>query len=195
MYHNLKIAVSVVLISLFSLSSFSQKVVLKAFIINKPPITGDTIYYSNNNHLSWKDFTGKPDLKSFAGAVTASGFAYNANISGDADLINIKVYIYTFFVKSHSWRKPSVTEDYYLQHEQHHFDISRLGAQEFSARLSKSKFNADNYQAQLDSIFNKTFNDYVALQERYDRETNHSIQKQMQLAWNQTIEKEVKELE
>ena len=59
--------------------SYSQKVVVHAFMIDKPnSVKGDTIYYKKNISLSWENFKGVAMLNSFAGAVTASGFAYNA---------------------------------------------------------------------------------------------------------------------
>lgn len=174
---------------------FSQKVVVNAFMIDKPNSpNADTIYYKKNIALSWDNFKGPAVLNSFAGAVTASGFAYNAGISGDMNLITINVYIYTFFIKSESWRKPFIDDQYHLVHEQHHFDISRLGAQEFYNSLLHNNFSASNYKQRLKDIFNKTYSDNLALQDQYDKETEHSIKNAEQLKWNENISNAVSKL-
>ena len=110
------------------------------------------------------------------------------------NLITINVYIYTFFIKSESWRKPFIDDQYHLVHEQHHFDISRLGAQEFYNSLLHNNFSASNYKQRLKDIFNKTYSDNLALQDQYDKETEHSIKNAEQLKWNENISNAVSKL-
>lgn len=180
----------------FSCVCFSQKVLVNVFMENrvaKP--TSDTIYHDVNKKLTWKDFKGEPDTKHFGGAVTASGYAFDADIKMEGKIIYLNIGVYVFFNKSQSWRKPGITSDYHLLHEQVHFDITRLGAENFIEELVKSKFTKENYNQVLDSVFDRSYRENIALQEQYDRETQHSINRGVQLQWNDKIAAEIKKLQ
>lgn len=157
--------------------------------------TSDTIYHDVNKKLTWKDFKGEPDTKHFGGAVTASGYAFDADIKMEGKIIYLNIGVYVFFNKSQSWRKPGITSDYHLLHEQVHFDITRLGAENFIEELVKSKFTKENYNQVLDSVFDRSYRENIALQEQYDRETQHSINRGVQLQWNDKIAAEIKKLQ
>lgn len=157
--------------------------------------TSDTIFHDVNKKLTWKDFQGVPDTKHFGGAVTASGYAFDADIKIEGKIIYLNVGVYVFFKKSESWRKPNITSDYHLLHEQVHFDITRLGAESFIKQLVNSKFTKDNYSQVLDAVFDKSYNENLTLQEQYDRETQHSINRQVQLQWNDRIAAEMKKIQ
>lgn len=160
--------------------------------IAKP--TSDTIYHDVNSRLTWKDFKGVPDTKHFGGAVTASGYAFDADIKIEGKVVYLNIGVYVFFTKSHSWKKPSINSDYHLLHEQLHFDITRLGAENFIKQLVNSKFTKDNYNQLLEQVFDRSYNENIALQNQYDRETQHSINRQIQLKWNAKIADEMRKL-
>lgn len=166
----------------------AQKVIVHAFAENrKASIKSDTIYYDFNRNLQWGDFKGKPNENNFAGAVTASGFAFDSQVKFDGRNIYLNIGVYTFFTKSDSWRKPHINSEYHLLHEQHHFDITRLGAEKFIAEIQKAKFTKGNYVTLLTSIFDNVYKENSELQHLYDQETNHSINVQKQLEWNSKI--------
>jgi hypothetical protein len=175
---------------------FSQKTVtVSAYIIDKvSSAESDTIYYSPLRRLAWGDFSGAPEKDHFGDAVTSSGFAYGAGITMKDGHLEINVGVYTFFNKSKSWRRSFISSDYHLQHEQHHFDITRFGAERFCEEIRKAKFTATNYKEVLNDVFDKIYNENLALQDQYDNETEHSINKDKQLAWNDKISGEVKKL-
>ncbi len=173
---------------------FSQKVTLSVsfadpFKYNNP----DTILYSKSKPVTWADFQGKPDMTSNAGAVTASGYAYKASMAIDKYELNININVYTYFVRSLSWKKDFINDDYHLQHEQHHFDITMLGAKKFADKLLNARFTMSNYKYLIGKIFDECYEENVALQQQYDRETEHSIIKTEQYAWNNKIQKEILE--
>jgi len=174
---------------------FSQKVIVHAFMENKKIKPGnDTIYYEFNRSLTWQDFKGTPDNNHFGGAVTASGFAFDSQMNFDGKNIYLDVGVYTFFSKGDSWKKPQINSAYHLLHEQHHFDITRLGTQKLISEIAKAHFTKDNYNALLNSIFNKAYNENESIQRLYDRETNHSINVNKQLEWNDKIAAEIQKL-
>ena len=177
-------------------TGYSQKVLVTVFMQNRvAPLTSDTIYHDVKKRLTWNDFKGVPDTKHFGGAVTASGYAFDADIKIEGKTVYLNVGVYVFFTKSLSWKKPSINSDYHLLHEQVHFDITRLGAENFIRELLSAQFTKDNYNKILDSVFDKSYSENVALQEQYDKETNHSINRQVQLKWNDKIAAEMKKLQ
>ena len=127
----------------------------------------DTIYHEVSKRLAWKDFKGIPDTKHFGGAVTASGYAFDADIKMDGKVIYLNVGVYVFFNRSLSWKKPSINSDYHLLHEQLHFDITRLGAENFIKQLVNSKFTKDNFSQVMDQVFDKSYNENMVMQDQY----------------------------
>ena len=79
-------------------------------------------------------------------------------------------------------------------HEQHHFDITRLGSQKLIAELAKAHFTKENYNTLLTSIFDKVYKENQSIQLQYDRETNHSLDVDKQLEWNDKIAAEIQKL-
>ena len=174
---------------------FSQNVIVNAFLENSQTKPGnDTIYYDFNRKLTWQDFKGTPDNNHFGGAVTASGFAFDSQMNFDGKNMYLNIGVYTFFSKSDSWKKPQINSDYHLLHEQHHFDITRLGTQRLISAIAKAHFTKDNYNALLSSIFNKAYNENESIQMQYDKETNHSLNVNKQLEWNDKVAAEIQKL-
>lgn len=178
-----------------SFSSYSQKLSVNVVMLNKVAgANSDTIYYNVNRKLTWNDFKGAPVMNHFGGAVTASGFAFNADMKMIDSKVNLNIYVYTFFDKQASWKKPTVNSAYHLLHEQHHFDITRLSAAKLCEDYKNANFTMANYQQLLSSIFDKVFKENSDLQNQYDKETNHSINTAVQEDWNNKIDLAVKTL-
>jgi hypothetical protein len=184
------------LLFLFSSPVFSQKITLNVFIenkINHPE--SDTIYYDFKRKLTWQDFQGKVPPAAKWGAMTASGFSFNSQMEDDGDKhIVISVGVYTFFTKNDSWKKPDINGAYHLEHEQHHFDITRLFAQKFANEIRNTHFTKSNYRKLLYSIFDKVYGESVAYQHQYDNETKNSMDVQKQTEWNEKISAEISKL-
>lgn len=168
--------------------SYGQKAEVNVYFLNKQnKASNDTIFYDLNRKLTWADFQGKPDPDHFGGAVTASGFAFHSNMEYGTSGIVVNVYVYTYFNKRDSWKKPNINSDYHLLHEQTHFDITYLHAHQFAEDLKKAKFTVKNFRSLPGEIFNKIYDQNTAMQQQYDRETKHSILKEEQEVWNNKI--------
>ncbi len=189
-----KISLLILIIGV-SLTSHSQKMKVNVILLDKiAEASSDTIYYNVNRKLTWNDFKGKPVMNHFGGAVTASGFAFNADMNMRGTEVNLNIYVFTFFDKKASWKKANINSEYHLVHEQHHFDITRLSAAKLCEEYKKANFTLNNYQELLSSVFDKVFKENSALQNQYDNETHHSINKITQLYWNSKIDAIVKTL-
>ena len=84
--------------------------------------------------------------------------------------------------------------DYHLRHEQLHFDITRIAAQNFRTMLLMSTFTKENYSQLLRHVWQKAQESWHVMQTTYDEETNHSIRKRDQRRWNSFVEEEIKKL-
>lgn len=175
--------------------TFAQKITVHVFTENYKSLPGsDTIYYDFNNPLHWAEFQGKVPTAVPWGAMTASGFSFNSSMRREGNTIDISVGIYTFFTKHDSWKKPEANSPYQLEHEQHHFDITRLGSAKLEHEIRKAHFTASNYKTLLNSLFDKVYVEEMAWQKKYDFETHNSLDTAKQLAWNKKISQEISNL-
>lgn len=181
---------------MFSIQIFAQKVTVNVFMQNKSnDPKSDTVYYDFNRKLNWHDFQGNVPPAAPWGAMTASGFSFNSSMNQDENHIDISVGVYTFFTKHDSWKKPNVNSAYHLEHEQHHFDITRLYAQKLVEEITKAHFTITNYRKLLHSIFDKVYQESILFQHRYDKETQNSMDVEKQKEWNKKISGEIKKLQ
>ncbi len=147
----------------------------------------DVIYYSPKLPLVWSDFQGVPQPLKDAAALTASGFGYSASVSsGDAGTV-IDVQVYCYFAKPASWVKKGYENDYILKHEQNHFDISFIAANSFVQKLKEQKFTLQNFNAIVGKIYKESNLLMTVMQEQYDSETRHGLNKEMQAFWQTKI--------
>lgn len=148
----------------------------------------DTIYYNPSYKLDWSDFRGRPDHQSIAAAITASGFGYNMSFQSRGNKAQLEIVVGCFFNKSKSWVKPGLASDYALNHEQHHFDLTYIGACLFVQKLKAAKFTMSNYQSLLEELHEQSYSELQEMQNAYDGETRNGRSEKVQQQWNQRID-------
>lgn len=173
-------------------ASFSQATVSVKWSSYKPPVTGDTIYYTPSQKLTWKDFKGKPEQGSDAVAITSSGFGYNAGARYKNGKADISVTIYCYFSKQNSWVVKGKETDYALNHEQHHFDVTWIVANSFFQKLKAAKFTWQNYNQLLDKLYTESMMELEKMQNQYDGETRNGRVNSEQTKWNTKISDKLK---
>lgn len=141
-----------------------------------------------NRRLTWADYKAKPDQDSDAAASTASVLAVSYGISSAGFTYKIECR----FSKTRSWGLHKT--DYILSHEQGHFDIAEIYARKLHQRMSAYRFNKNNYQKELNRIYNEVADEKAAFQQQYDRETRHSIDEIKQAEWLKKISRMLEEL-
>jgi len=154
----------------------------------------ETITWYKNLKLEWSDFKGEPKPVGNAVATTASGvsFGFSATKSSSG-LEDYSFQITSHFYPDKSWKVSEALSDVVLNHERLHFDITELYARKFRQRITNFKFtNAINNEMQ--SIHNAIIKELGELQNKYDAETNHSLNIEQQLAWQKFIEEELNKL-
>lgn len=152
---------------------------------------------AGNRPLVWSDFTGKTDPSSLYYANTFWNINYgysSVNFKGDDAAIN-DLAVNLQFVNDKSWKKEDKISDALLKHEQGHFDIAILCQLEIISLIKHASLHKDDYKSQIKNIFKESLQKYTALEDKYDAETAHSMNKDKQEEWNKFILSETERLQ
>ncbi len=150
----------------------------------------------NDRTLVWIDFHGKPGKgeEQYA-AATAPAIYFTADNPEEHPNNRLT---YNFKVKcafqSASWVREAVADEkgfseYALNHEQEHYDIALTFTYILQAALSGRDYSMNNYQAEIDSLYEAVYKKYDKTQDDYDGETKHGLVKEIQSLWDMRIKK------
>ena len=173
---------------LLNTPAYTQVTTTVRWQLNKTPETGDTIYYLPSRKLNWNDFRGRPDARSIAAAITTSGFGYSLAMRSMNGISTVNISVFCFYNKTRSWVKPGMQSEYALQHEQHHFDITYIGACLFIKKLRAAGFTLQNYAKLIENINAECNGAMEKVQNEYDGQTRNGQLKNIQAIWNKKIE-------
>jgi len=149
----------------------------------------DYIEWDAERPLTWADFKGIPAKDSPNAALTSSGILADFSFGSKGLSFKIKCR----FNKNRSWVK--IKTDVILKHEQGHFDITEIFARKFNKALLEYSYNDKTVQNDLQKIYQDILNEHQQWQILYDKETNHSINLEMQRNWEVKIFETLKSLE
>ncbi len=142
------------------------------------------VLWQENKPLTVQHFKAPADNK--------SKFLSNTNTSMNIRIVKqrgVTADVSTYFDPAKSWIKPNANEAI-LKHEQLHFDITEIYARELRKRI-KTLQKTVNDTEQLNADIKYAFKFYAVLMEkeqnRYDKETNHSIITDMQKKWADSV--------
>jgi hypothetical protein len=103
-------------------------------------------------------------------------------------------YIEAIMLKSKSYMKEETP--YILNHEQLHFDICELYARKLRQRIAEKDFTkVKDIVSVVSQFYEKTTSEYQKRETAYDNDTQHGINAAKQKVWNETIARELAELE
>lgn len=156
-------------------NTYSQTVIINGEKTNRP--------------LRWEDFTGTPDNSTDLFAYTYWYVSYKwgpFNFKGDTVKWKVEV---TLELEKRSWHKPAKVSDLLLAHEQGHFNIGLLFARTFLQRVNNTVFFRQNYEARIAEIFNEELEKFRLLEMKYDKETDHFINRTEQQKWDAYFKK------
>jgi hypothetical protein len=168
------------------------KIIITAFVFL--PLScfaqnGEFIEWSAVKRLTWDDYLAKPSSLSDAAAITSTALGVEYHLRN-----NTLTYTITCrFSKANSWGRHKT--DYILQHEQGHFDITELFARKLAKELKVYKFNLHKYQDDVSKIYKKLMDEKEKYQNKYDKETDFSRNKEQQAEWLQKIRDELDDLD
>lgn len=151
----------------------------------------ETIEWTPESKLTWKDFKGKIPRNVRAAATTASGINYQFSTRFEGDEMIVDYTVLTYFYPTKSWYKPKICNDLTLVHEQLHFDISELFARKMRKQMHSTVFT-NNVKAEVKKIYRKILNELSDYQNLYDNQTNFSRDREQQLLWIKKIREALK---
>lgn len=131
---------------------------------------------------SWDSFHGVP--KPFS--------RYDASISStihlDYNSATRQYYAYAAQNNNYSWAKSGVKDSahhYLLNHEQYHFNITEVHARLMNEFIQANPgLSEDDYRTRL----HRLLLNLEGMQDAYDQETNHSVNRSIQRRWEYRID-------
>ncbi|KAL4430453.1 hypothetical protein ABPG74_013303 [Tetrahymena malaccensis] len=135
--------------------------------------------------LTWLDFSGTPnyDLKWSAHAFWGINYTYTVQQKAAKNkkvsyIIKPEVNVW---LKKKSWAKKQ--NPHLLNHEQGHYILGCFCGLEFKKQMMSYNFT-DNYRFEIPRLFDKILKDHIALEKKYDKETNHRLNREKQTEWD-----------
>lgn len=148
----------------------------------------DTVYYQKARSLSFNDFQAKPPQNTRFQAAIFPSFGYDMQRELKGGLIQVQIVLKVYMIRSASWAFPMIKSTYSLNHEQRHFDLVKIISERFKAKLLSERLNPDNYEGIINFEYLESYREMNRLQQKYDQETNHGINKAKQDEWNRWID-------
>ncbi len=166
-----------------------------AFLLIAANVSDREIRWSNRP-LTWDDFKPVSRNASSFKAQTYSGIRYSLEDRNGKVYIDVEAY----FDPEESWVVKGSNTNYLLNHEQLHFDITELHARKLRQELmdvqgmSVSEFKANKIWRKANEAHDRLYNEMVAMQNRYDEETDHSLKRREQEIWENKVMYELDQL-
>lgn len=156
--------------------------------------SSEKIPWTEDVKLTWDDFKGRPDMRSPFVAMTSSGIVFSYQVASENGNLSLTTHVEAQFNPEMSWHKPDKVNDHVLQHEQGHFNITEIHARKLRKAFAEYKVTR-NYERELSAIFTRINRERQVMQDRYDKESNHSQNKEKEAEWQVFIHNELKKLQ
>ena len=147
----------------------------------------ELISWNASKKLTWNDYKASPNPSSDAAASTTTYLTISYNISST----DFNYKIESRFSRTRSWGLHKTP--YILSHEQGHFDIAEIFARKLHKKMIDYRFDKKDYEKDLKKIYQDILDEKRKMQDDYDKETNHSINKEKQEEWLKKIAKLLEE--
>lgn len=158
------------------------------------PPDQDTVFYDPNRPLNWNDFKADINRTSRYSATVFPSFAYEGRTEVRDGIIHLNLNMKVYVLKSSSWVKENAKDAYGLNHEQRHFDIVKLVSERFKQKIKSEDLSLTDYNSNIQYLFIESFREMNQLQEQYDAETRHGLDKVAQDNWNKQLEQALKDI-
>ena len=150
----------------------------------------DILIWEEGKLLTWDDFRGKTE-KRWSAASTHYDTFKNLTDKGS----KAEVEILAIFYCKKSWKRMSWCNDGVLAHEQKHFDIVELYARKLRKQIIERKYSSyANLKSVSDSLYDVMDKDMDSFQDKYDDETDASMNGAKQREWNKMLMGQIQSL-
>lgn len=160
----------------------------------RAPTGNDTVLYSPARKLTWADFRAVPRPTSRYAAEVFTSFAYEGKSTVKNGIIILSLTARAYMIKDQSWGRAESKNGYALNHEQRHFDITKIIVERFKRKIHPDSLTLADYNSIIQYQFIESFREMHRLQKQYDDETNHSLNQVAQERWNSWIDTELQSL-
>lgn len=159
------------------------------------PISDEVISWRDDIKLTWNEFKGAPKKIGTAVAVTASGITFEYSVKEkNSRIVSFDAHVYAHFYPQKSWYIKEEGTDHILAHEQLHFDITELYARKFRKQITQLKIS-NNLRSELQKLHYSINKEVETVQNRYDQESDNSVNLEFQSKWEKYIKQELTKLE
>lgn len=186
--------VLLIVVGLFvSLNAAAQNEVIADVVITDALSERNEVSFTQSA-LNWDDFKGKPDKNSEWTAMTYSGIKLRYEYKRKNDQYTVTIMLYPYMDKTRSWYREEGYNDYTLAHEQRHFDITILVTKQLARELRQMSYSPKTFTKQINKIHGEYLEKLRQMQDQYDEQTKHGMNKSRQQMWDKKIETELGKL-
>lgn len=162
---------------------------LIAFLENGLFIKRQEVQWEPDRIVSRDNFNGYPNFLTPYSAAIYSNFTYQFN-EADPNSIEVKTLMYPHY----SWIKSKHgNSDYLYRHEQYHFNISEIHARKFKKAIYSLNSTPQNIFG-INAVYKSILAGSYMMQDRYDRDCNHSLLIERQKDWEFLVDSILVEL-
>lgn len=154
------------------------------------PDKSDTVFYNAARPLIYADFKAAPKQGRYAAMVFTS-ISYEGSSKVKDNYLEVLVRLKIYLVKSMSWMLPASRNPGVLKHEQTHFDIAKISADRFIEKVNQLPLTIEDHDSQIQYQFLESYREMHSLQESYDKETRHGLNKEAQYRWEEMVRNEL----
>lgn len=152
-------------------------------------LKNDTIIWKQDSLLHKEDFKARARSNGPLGVSAVGLLLYPGENGGE-----LLFYVEALFIKSKSYLVQF--SEYVLKHEQIHFDISEVYARTLRKRITETDFKKiKNASLEINKLYQRTLNELLKEETKYDADTEHGINSAKQKVWNEDITQRLKELD
>lgn len=152
----------------------------------------DTVFYDSDRPLTWNDFLERPSRTNRNNAMIFTSLAMEGNPFMEDGVLVLPLEIKIYMLPGSSWVRADGKNDYSLNHEQRHFDVSRVVGNRLINKLKGLDLNPENYEAEVNDAFFDSFREMNKLQEIYDARTRHGLDRNAQYRWDNILDQALK---
>lgn len=151
----------------------------------------DTVYYDPARPVTWDDFLAKPAKKDKFVASIFPNFGYRNSSEVKDGYLNLDITFRVYMLKNISWVRDNARDAYGLNHEQRHFDITKIVVERFKQKILQKELSMEDFDGELGFLYIEAYREMNKLQDQYDHETSHGINRAAQEQWNKKISAEL----
>lgn len=154
----------------------------------------EKISWNGSRPLSWADFKAEASPDSHFQASSNTGISYSWGLQSTNGVLELEYRIFSNFYPDLSWVSTGSDNSYLLGHEQLHFDITELHARKLRKKLAELSVKELGKDARkiLNNFYEEVDNERKAMQEKFDIESRHSLNREGEMHWQEYVQEELR---